>query len=264
MKNAPRHAKPDNRIRRVRLGVAASVTAIAGVGLATGTANAASAPAPIKLTSSACPTNISYGQHNGCVTELQELLNKHGAHLAVDGDFGPATLAAVKSYQSSHGLSVDGIVGPKTKASLDGGSTPPPPSHGRSTNYDFARLVLADGGWPQSTNNITTMVQWMASEEPVSHWWNRNNPLNNGYGSGGGAGLGSYPNLVVAAHYVAANLNGGPGDYGRITADLRASAAPSVTEKAIEDSPWAASHYGHGRNFYKGHPANVAAPSGDW
>ena len=91
MKNAARHAKPDTRMRRVRLGVAASVTAIAGVGLATGTANAASAPAPIKLTSSACPTNISYGQHNGCVTELQELLNNHGAGLSVDGDFGAAT-----------------------------------------------------------------------------------------------------------------------------------------------------------------------------
>lgn len=255
------------RVPRVRFAVAASVAAVAGVGLAAGTANAAtaaSAPAPIKLTSSACPADISYGQHSGCVTELQELLNKHGAHLAVDGDFGPVTLAAVKSYQSSHGLSVDGIVGPKTKASLEGGSTPPPPSGGRSTNYDFARLVLADGGWAQSTNNITTMVQWMASEEPPSHWWDRDNPLNNGFGSGGGAGLGSYPNLVVAAHYVAANLNGGPGDYGHITADLRASASPAVTEKAIWSSPWAASHYGWGRDFYQGHVPTVAAPSQDW
>ena len=254
-----------SRITRIEI-AAAAVTAIAGVSLAAGTANAAtaSAPAPIKLTSSQCPTDISYGQISGCVTELQQLLNKHGARLAVDGDFGPATLAAVKSYQSSHGLSVDGIVGPQTKASLEGSSTPPPPTHGHSTNYDFARLVLADGGWPQTTNNITTMVQWMASEEPISHWWNRNNPLNNGLGSGGGAGLGSYPNLVVAAHYVAANLNGGPADYGHITADLRASAAPSVTEKAIWSSPWAASHYGWGADFYKGHVADVAAPSGDW
>lgn len=260
-----------NRMPRLRFAVAASAAsaaAIAGVAVSAGTANAAtarSAPAPIKLSSAQCPTDVSYGQKSGCVTELQELLNKHGAHLAVDGDFGPATLAAVKSYQSAHGLAVDGIVGPKTKASLEGGSTPPPPpAHGRSTNYDFARLVLADGGWPQTANNITTLVQWMASEEPPSHWWDRNNPLNNGYGSGGGAGLGAYPNLVVAAHFVAANLKNGPGDYGHITADLRASAAPSVTERAIWSSPWASSHYGWGRDFFTGHVPDVAAPSGDW
>ncbi|HEV2373076.1 MAG TPA: peptidoglycan-binding protein [Streptosporangiaceae bacterium] len=90
------------------------------------------APAPIPLTSSACPTDISEGQISGCVTELQELLNEHGANLAVDGDFGPATLAAVKTYQADHGLSVDGIVGPQTKASLtgSGGGNPPPPPGG--------------------------------------------------------------------------------------------------------------------------------------
>ncbi|WP_194892037.1 peptidoglycan-binding domain-containing protein [Catenulispora pinisilvae] len=256
-----------SRMPRIGLAVAASAAAIAGVAFTAGTANAAaaaSAPAPIKLTSSQCPADISDGQKSGCVTELQELLNKNGARIAVDGDFGPATLTAVKNYQSGHGLSVDGIVGPATKAALEGGSTPPPPSTGRSTNYDFARLVLADGGWPQSSNNITTMVQWMASEEPPSNWFDRDNPLNNGLGSGGGAGLGAYPNLVVAAHYVAANLNGGPGDYGHITADLRASDTPLVTEKAIWSSPWAGSHYGWGKDFYRGHVATVAAPARDW
>lgn len=37
---------------------------------------------------------------------LQTLLNDKGASLDVDGDFGPATLAAVKSFQSSKGLEV--------------------------------------------------------------------------------------------------------------------------------------------------------------
>ena len=213
---------------------------------------------------SACPADISYGQHNGCVTELQELLNKHGAHLGVDGDFGPATLAAVKSYQSGHGLSVDGIVGPKTKASLDGTSTPP-----ASEPRPLDQLRLRAPG-PRRRR--------LAAEHEQHHHDGAvdgqrgaglalvgpQQPAEQRLGSGGGAGLGSYSNLVVAAHYVAANLNGGPGDYGHITADLRASAAPSVTEKAIWGSPWASSHYGHGRDFYKGHPATVAAPSGDW
>jgi len=92
-----------------------------------------SVPSPIPLSSSACPADISEGENDGCVTELQELLNQHGAGLTVDGDFGPATLTAVEDYQGSHNLSVDGIVGPQTKASLDGSGPPsptpaPPPS----------------------------------------------------------------------------------------------------------------------------------------
>ena len=104
----------------------------------------------------------------------------------------------------------------------------------------------------------------MDSEEPVNDWWNRNNPLNNGLGSGGGAGLGSYSNLLVAAHYVALNLEESPAWYGAIVADLKASAAPSVTAKAIEDSPWAASHYGYGSAWHSGSVATVAAPKSDW
>ena len=142
------------RSRVARIGVAAAAaSAIAGLALVAGTANASSAPSPVSLSSSACPVDISYGQVSGCVTELQELLNKRGAHLAVDGDFGPATLGAVKSYQSSHGLSVDGIVGPLTKASLEGGgSTPPPPpvGGGQAKVVSFARAIeagKAERGW---------------------------------------------------------------------------------------------------------------------
>jgi peptidoglycan hydrolase-like protein with peptidoglycan-binding domain len=37
---------------------------------------------------------------------------------SVDGDFGPRTEKAVRGYQTSRGLAVDGIVGPKTWAAL--------------------------------------------------------------------------------------------------------------------------------------------------
>ena len=49
---------------------------------------------------------------------LQQRLNAEGAGLAVDGDFGDCTKAAVVEYQFKHGLEPDGIVGPATRAKL--------------------------------------------------------------------------------------------------------------------------------------------------
>jgi len=52
------------------------------------------------------------------VRELQELLNKNGYSLAVDGLFGLATEEAVRQFQSEHGLENDGIVGSETWTAL--------------------------------------------------------------------------------------------------------------------------------------------------
>ena len=52
------------------------------------------------------------------VRSVQYLLNDHGSALAVDGDFGPLTSAAVRAFQASHGLGVDGIVGNQTWPAL--------------------------------------------------------------------------------------------------------------------------------------------------
>lgn len=48
------------------------------------------------------------------VRSVQYLLNAHGAALATDGLFGPLTKGAVQSFQTSHGLIADGIVGNAT------------------------------------------------------------------------------------------------------------------------------------------------------
>jgi hypothetical protein len=69
-------------------------------------------------------TVLNSGATGSAVTALQQRLNAWGAKLVVDSDFGPATLAAVKAFQSNHGLAVDGVVGPATWAQLD--ATPAP------------------------------------------------------------------------------------------------------------------------------------------
>ena len=54
------------------------------------------------------------------VTQLQKELQAWGYDPnGIDGSFGPGCAAAVKKFQQDNGLSVDGSVGPATKAKLD-------------------------------------------------------------------------------------------------------------------------------------------------
>lgn len=63
-------------------------------------------------------STVGLGSDNSVVSGIQYLLRAHGHALAVDGQFGPVTAAAVTAFQSSHGLTADGIVGPQTWAHL--------------------------------------------------------------------------------------------------------------------------------------------------
>jgi len=63
-------------------------------------------------------TILHRGSFGNGVIALQELLNKNGSMIAVDGDFGAATELAVMTFQKSNDLEVDGLVGPDTWARL--------------------------------------------------------------------------------------------------------------------------------------------------
>lgn len=155
------------------------------------TGGGSGAPAPINLNSASCPSNIVKGQKSGCVTELQSLLNHHGADLAVDGDFGPLTESAVRDFQAEKGLSVDGQVGTNTKAALYGAVTPPSspaPGGGYSKILDVAAAEVGtvEGsaransygsavGLSLSTSNYAwcaTFVSWVAKQTGASSYRN--------------------------------------------------------------------------------------------
>ena len=77
----------------------------------------ASAPAEYTLGS----RTLSKGCEGSDVKKLQELLLKLGYELpkyGADGDYGSETVAAVKKFQKSEGLTQDGKYGPKTHTAL--------------------------------------------------------------------------------------------------------------------------------------------------
>ena len=59
------------------------------------------------------------GQRSEDVKVLQRALRSIGYDLVIDGIFGRITLECVKSFQGTHGLTRDGIVGPLTWAALE-------------------------------------------------------------------------------------------------------------------------------------------------
>jgi len=60
----------------------------------------------------------SAGNRGADVLTIQHLLTHHGHSTGADGVFGSSTTTAVRAFQSSKGLSVDGIVGPATWGAL--------------------------------------------------------------------------------------------------------------------------------------------------
>jgi len=106
-----------NTLHKKAAGLGAIITLALGTAISIGPL-AQAAATPLDLQSASCPSVVSTGQNSGCVTELQNLLKQQGYTLTVDGSFGPATLSAVKSFQTSAGLTADGLVGSMTKAKL--------------------------------------------------------------------------------------------------------------------------------------------------
>ena len=109
-------------------------------GSSTSSSKTSASSASTSSSATSRPT-LRRGSKGVAVKDLQNLLNKNGYLLAVDGDFGLKTYCAVTSFQSKNGLAVDGVVGVKTWAKLD--STAPA---AKKSVSELAKEVL-DGKW---------------------------------------------------------------------------------------------------------------------
>ncbi|EFL34205.1 predicted protein [Streptomyces viridochromogenes DSM 40736] len=110
-----------------------------------------------------CPANIGQGNAGPCVADVQSKLNQLGANpqLDVDGIAGRQTYQAVITFQRSHGLTADGVVGPLTKQAIsDALSGPPaPPATAPAPSWTVER------GWFTDTYYYSrTMTRQIADE----------------------------------------------------------------------------------------------------
>jgi peptidoglycan hydrolase-like protein with peptidoglycan-binding domain len=98
---------------------------------------------------------VRYGMRGPEVLRLQQMIRSAGIDVGpLDGIFGPKTLAGVKAYQASRGLTVDGIAGPQTFGALNrnaGATQTQGPGGGDSFSLGPGRRVAAYiNGQPQT------------------------------------------------------------------------------------------------------------------
>ncbi|WP_228990467.1 M15 family metallopeptidase [Streptomyces sp. DH8] len=138
------------------------VSAIAGAALAFGgttTASAGPSPAPAPAPGSASATDVGTadacytwsgtlreGSSGEAVRQLQIRVAGYpgyGSQIAIDGQFGPATKAAVARFQAAYGLASDGIAGTQTFNKIyqlqDDDCTP--------VNFTYAELNRCNSDW---------------------------------------------------------------------------------------------------------------------
>lgn len=91
-------------------------------------AYAPAATAGVQTAAPEASGKLRLGDSGSAVLSLQQALNKLGYNLKADGKYGSGTYSAVRDFQKTHGLSVDGVAGTETQTLLfalaAGGSAP--------------------------------------------------------------------------------------------------------------------------------------------
>lgn len=118
--------------------------------------------------------NLQSGSSGPGVAQVQTILQSNGYDVGptgIDGQYGAHTEAAVKQYQSDHGLTSDGIVGPETAASL---GIQLPDANGNYTNSGAAPAAPAPTT-PNSVSFAPSKAPWIIGGllfvGGVYYWW---------------------------------------------------------------------------------------------
>jgi hypothetical protein len=150
-------------------------------------------------------------------------------------------------------------------AAATGGKEAASPHHGRAdaaaaglpfigggtsldTRAGWARGLLAADRLPQTSCNLSAVLEWEAREGGGFGNQAHFNPLNVNPGPGAGwpgysaIGAWAFPDAATGLRYTVATLNNGY--YGGILSALRAGNSAQAVCNAIMASPWAASRYG--------------------
>lgn len=106
---------------------------------------------------------LQNGSSGSNVTSAQYLLRQHGYGIAADGAFGPATESAVRSFQQSRGLSVDGIIGAQTWGALiitvRQGSSGEAVKAAQTALRKHGHNISVDGAFGPATDSAVRAVQ---------------------------------------------------------------------------------------------------------
>ncbi len=127
-----------------------------GGGRTSSSSSSISATTTTTTTAQTTPTyyftsNMRLGSTWGEVLVLQQFLASQGYYTdTLNNYFGLSTQLALIAYQKAHGLSGDGIVGPATRAVLNGIQTTPtapitPTTPGTIYTYNFGTRLLKNG-----------------------------------------------------------------------------------------------------------------------
>ena len=139
----------------------------------TGTGGTVS-PATTSPTTATSPyvssTVLRSGTKSDEVKLLQQKLASSGYYTgAIDGSYGPMTLAAVKAYQQKTGLAIDGVAGPQTLGSLGlvSGATPQGTAVPIVAPVQKPQAATQQGVTDTATGGVVSQIAPVVPKEPI-------------------------------------------------------------------------------------------------